>query len=238
MKKILTRVLFVIFIFFMIVATAGAAGLPKRVACVGDSITMGAHLKNPQSESYPAVLGQMLGAGFDVRNFGVGGATLLRKGDKPYIKQPDYTNALAFKPDIVVIVLGTNDSKHPGSGSLDSNSAVNNWQNKADFVSDYQDLIDQFRNANPEVRVFVGLPPPCFPGRWGINNGTIQNEIIPLIREVSLKTRAGVIDLSPALANRQELFPDMVHPNAEGARLIANTVFKALMNAGLVPSNP
>ena len=131
-----------------------------RVACVGDSITFGAHLRDPNQESYPAVLGQMLGPGFEVRNFGVGGATLLKHGDKPYFKQSAYTNALASKPDVVVILLGTNDSKHPGDGGTDADKSVNNWQSKADFVSDYEDLIRQFRNANPEARIFVGLPTP------------------------------------------------------------------------------
>ncbi len=240
-RKLSLALQVIIFSFACLAGTmssAKAADVPLRVACVGDSITFGAHLKNPQLESYPAVLGQMLGAGFDVRNFGVGGATLLKKGDKPYFKQSDYTNSLAYKPDIVVILLGTNDSKHRGAGSLNSDNAVNNWQYKENFVSDYEYLISQFRSANPDVRVFVGLPTPCFPGSWGINNSTIQKEIIPLIREVSFKTKAKIIDLISPLAGRRELFPDTVHPNAEGAKLIAMTVLKALTDAGLAPSNP
>ena len=42
-----------------------------RVACIGNSITYGVGTRNPAKDSYPAVLGQMLGDGYEVRNFGV-----------------------------------------------------------------------------------------------------------------------------------------------------------------------
>lgn len=204
------------------------SGKTIRVACVGDSITFGSGLKNRQQDSYPAVLGRWLGAGWDVRNFGVSGATLLKKGDRPYDRQKAHAEALAFAPDIVVIMLGTNDSKHRGDGSLDSNRALNNWQYKADFVPDYEALIAGFRKANPQAKIYVCLPTPCFPGRWGINNGTIHDEIIPLVRQVAADTRAGVIDLNSALAGKKDLFPDTVHPNPAGARLMAAAVYHTL----------
>jgi acyl-CoA thioesterase I len=207
---------------------AGTLDTGMRVACVGDSITFGAHLKNPNQESYPAVLGRMLGPGFEVRNFGVGGATLLKKGDKPYFRQIEYTNALACQPEVVVIMLGTNDSKHRGGGSLNSSNSVNNWQYKADYIPDYEDLINQFRKANPAVKIYVCLPTPCFHGSWGINDETIRKEIIPLVRQVAAESRAKLIDLNGALAGRKELFPDTVHPNEEGAKLIAAAVYSAL----------
>ena len=52
-----------------------------RVACVGDSITFGSGIKNRDQNSYPAQLGAMLGEKYEVRNFGVGGATLLKNGE-------------------------------------------------------------------------------------------------------------------------------------------------------------
>src|SRR5438270_834071 len=81
---------------------------PIKVACVGDSITQGSGL---QENTYPLQLQRMLGSNYEVRNFGVGGATLLEQGDKPYIQQKLYQDSLAFQPDVVVIMLGTNDSK-------------------------------------------------------------------------------------------------------------------------------
>jgi lysophospholipase L1-like esterase len=199
-----------------------------RVACVGDSITYGSGIKDRQHDSYPAVLGRWLGTGWDVRNFGVSGATLLKKGDRPYFKQKDHEAAVAFAPDIVVIMLGTNDSKHRGDGSLEADNAVDNWQYKADYVPDYEELIAEFRKANPNVKVYLCLPTPCFPGRWGINDKTIHDEIIPLVRQVAQTDHAGIIDLNTVLADKSNLFPDTVHPNAEGARLMAVAVYQAL----------
>ncbi len=207
--------------------TAGAA--PSiRVACVGDSITYGYGLKDRNHNSYPAWLGHWLGTEYDVRNFGVNGATLLHKGDRPYFKQMAHAEALEFKPDIVVIMLGTNDSKHRGEGSLDAEKAIDNWQYKSDYIPDYEALIAEFRKANPKVEVYVCLPTPCFPGRWGINGKTIHDEIIPLVQQVAKATNARVIDLYRALPDKTALLADTVHPNNAGAKLIAAAVYRAL----------
>lgn len=194
-----------------------AAADVVRVACVGDSITFGYGLQR----TYPAQLGHWLGTNYDVRSFGVSATTLLHRGDFPYIGRPAYTNALDFKADIVVIDFGANDSKHPGDGSLDATNAVNNWQHKADFIGDYKELIAAFRKSNPAAKIFVCYPTPDFPGRWGINDKTIRDEMIPMIRTVADETGATVIDLHSALAGKAELFPDTVHPNDAGARLMA-----------------
>jgi lysophospholipase L1-like esterase len=202
----------------------GALAAPVRVACVGDSITYGYGLHHP----YPAQLGEWLGTNYDVRNFGVSATTLLHRGDFPYVQRPAYTNALAFKADLVVIDFGANDSKHPGDGSLEATNAVNNWQHKDDFISDYKEMIAAFRAANPAAKIFVCHPTPDFPGRWGINDRTIRDEMIPLIDTVAANTGAKVIDLRSALAGRAELFPDTVHPNDRGARLMAAEIYHAL----------
>ena len=60
---------------------------------------------------YPAQLQKMLGKDYYVKNFGVGARTMLNKGDHPYMKELAWKDALAFNPNIVVIKLGTNDSK-------------------------------------------------------------------------------------------------------------------------------
>ena len=195
-----------------------------RVACVGDSITYGSGLHR----TYPAQLGRWLGTNYAVRNFGVSATTLLHRGDFPYIGRPAYTNALAFQPDIVVIDFGANDSKHPGDGSLDATNAVNNWEHKADFIGDYKQMIAAFRKTNPTANIFICYPTPDFPGRWGINDKTIRDEMIPMIRTVANESGARVIDLHSALAGKADLFPDTVHPNDEGAKLMAAEIYRAL----------
>lgn len=187
-----------------------------RVACVGDSITYGAGIQDREHKSYPAQLSQMLGDKWEVKNFGVSGATLLKQGDKPYHKEGAYQQALDYKPDVLIIKLGTNDSK------------PQNWQHKDDFASDYKEMIAAFRKVSPAVKVYTCLPVPAFPGNWGISDTIIKNEVIPLAQQVATDTNATVIDLYSALAGKKELFPDTVHPNAEGARLIAAGVYQSL----------
>jgi len=214
--------------WLFLTSTPGAVALPVRLACVGDSITWGFGISDRKHQSYPAQLAVMLGTNWDVRNFGVNATTLLHQGDLPYVKQPAYTEALDFKPDAVVIDFGANDSKHPGDGSLDAAKAVNNWQYKTNFVRDYEAMIAAFRQANPAAAIFICLPTPDYPGRWGINDRTIRVEMIPLIRQVAEESGVTVIDLYAALSGRKELFPDTVHPNAAGARLMAVAACHAL----------
>ncbi|MCX5684955.1 MAG: GDSL-type esterase/lipase family protein [Planctomycetota bacterium] len=187
-----------------------------RVACVGDSITYGAGVKDREVNCYPAVLGRMLGEKWAVKNFGVSGATMLKKGDKPYMKEKAFAAALEFKPNVLIIKLGTNDTK------------PQNWKHKDDFAADAKDLIAEFRKIDPKVRVYVCLPVPGYPGNWGINDETIKGGVLPILQEVAKETQASVIDLYTALSGKPQMFPDKVHPNVEGAALIAATVFRAL----------
>ena len=238
----LTMLFRMLSVFSIFSSTRLLADLPPqnviRVACVGDSITYGSHLADPGKDSYPAQLGNFLGAGYDVRNFGVSGATLLHKGDLPYLKQPAYTNALLFKPDTLVILLGTNDSKHRDPANPSSDNAPENWTHKADFVSDYENMIASFRQANPAVKIYVCLPTPSFPGQWGINGQTIHDEIIPLVRQVANESRVSVIDFYSVFADKKDLFPDTVHPNKAGARLLAATVYEALTGKTITSNTP
>src|SRR6516164_7032395 len=89
----------------------GLAAAQVKVACIGDSITYGSGLSDRQNECYPAVLGLLLGDDYEVRNYGVSGATMLKSGDHPYWDTSAFSESSNWQPDIVIIMLGTNDSK-------------------------------------------------------------------------------------------------------------------------------
>jgi acyl-CoA thioesterase I len=203
-----------------------AAAHAIKLACVGDSITYGATIKDRAKDSYPAQLGRLLGSGWQVRNFGSSGTTVLKKGDRPYDQQKQYTQALAYKPDVVVIMLGTNDSK------------PQNWPHKDDFVADYKALIAAFRDANPDVKVYVCLPVPAFPGNYGIREEIIGPEIVPLVRQVAEETHSNLIDLHAALTGHGDVFPDTIHPNPDGAGLMAKAIDEALTGASAPTTRP
>lgn len=185
-----------------------------RVACVGDSITQGSGAEN--GKSYPSQLQEMLGSAWEVGNFGVSGRTLLKKGDHPYWIETAYQNALKFKPAVVIIMLGTNDTK------------PQNWKFEAEFVADYTELVKSFLALESKPRVFVCRPCPVpEPGKYGINEAAIQQEI-PRIDALARDLKLGVIDMHAALEGKPQLLPDRVHPNTEGAREMAAAAFHAL----------
>ena len=202
----------------------GAFKEPIRVACVGDSITAGSG--TTKGNSYPAQLGRMLGAKWAVKNFGVSGATLLNHGDKPYQRQAAFQQALASQPDVVVIKLGTNDTK------------PQNWKFKDEFVADYQDLIRQFAQLPAKPRIFL-CHPAFVPGagNYGINETGVLAEI-PMLDKLAADGRMDVIDIHGALKEHPELLPDRVHPNNDGATVMAKTVFQALTGAAFTGPAP
>ncbi len=211
MKRILLATL-------LTLATAGLSFSADKikVACVGDSITEGAGVKDPKNR-YPAQLSELLGESYDVKNFGNSGSTMLDNGDKPYKKQKSYTDSVAFIPDIVVIKLGTNDSK------------PQNWAKKDGFAASMKSLVEAFLKANPKAKVFLCYPVPVIAqGNFGIRDEIVKNEIIPLIKQTAEEMKLSIIDLYAALDGKPELFPDRVHPNDDGAKLIAKTVCEAL----------
>lgn len=191
---------------------------PVRVACVGDSITFGSHLADPAAECYPTRLAGLLGPRWSVRNFGVSGATLLAHGNKPYVKQKAYADALAFRPDVVVIMLGTNDSKPA------------NWDaHKAEFGPDYLALIASFAALDAKPAIFLCRPPPALsPPNYFIRGDVIDREVIPAIEAAARARGLALIDIHGALAGHLEMLPDRVHPDAAGARLMAAAVFRTL----------
>ena len=137
--NMIRTLLLAVWLMFMLAPASLAVEKEKiKVACIGNSITFGAGLSNQARDSYPAVLGQMLGSGYDVRNFGVSGTTVLSSGDSPYINTRVYKQVLDFQPDIIFIKFGTNDSKG------------GNWKHKDEFKGDMQAMIDVFSSPSRE----------------------------------------------------------------------------------------
>jgi alpha-L-fucosidase len=190
-----------------------------RVACVGDSITQGAKL--PRGMTYPEQLQKMLGSPWIVKNFGKSGRTLLKQGDFPYWNESIYQDALQFAPDVVIIKLGTNDTK------------PQNWKHIADFKNDYRALVESFRSLPEKPLVYICTPCPVVgSGAFDINNAGVVEEV-GWAKELATELNVGLIDINAAFAGKSELLPDKVHPNAEGTTLLAGTVYSAL--TGKVP---
>lgn len=192
------------------------AAEPVRVACVGNSITYGTGIADREHFSYPIQLQQMLGNRYVVGNFGKPGATLLYKGHRPYVEQPEFKEALRFKGDIAVIHLGINDTD------------PRNWPNYRDeFVKDYLSIMDSLRAANPKVRFILARMTPIADRHPRFQSGTKQwhDEIQTAIETVARVSGAELIDFHEPLYPYPNLLPDAIHPNPEGAGILAKTVY-------------
>ena len=191
-----------------------------KVACIGNSVTYGFGHDNPAVTSYPSQLAKMLGDDYEVGNFGKSGATLLRKGHRPYNEQEEYKKALEFVPDIAIIHLGLNDTD------------PRNWKYyKREFIADYVALIEDIERVNPDVEIYICRMTPIFHWHHRFQKGTrdwyweIQETIENIAKNIA---EVKIIDLQEVLYHRPDLMPDALHPNPEGANLIAQRVYSAI----------
>ncbi|MBE6589560.1 MAG: hypothetical protein E7643_05210 [Ruminococcaceae bacterium] len=194
-----------------------------HVSCIGDSITAGGYWK---------LLSNHLLDEYNVKGFGVSGSTGYAAGldgnpPKPlaYIDQDAHQAAKQNNPHIVVIMLGTNDSK---SMNADRIKADNGEQYKTDMIT----LVNEYKNLERDPQIFIALPPVSFrPENGGISNVNIENLIIPLLKDVAEETGAIIIDTHEATQGKDYAFPDGVHPNADGQDILAKTIAYAIMAA-------
>ena len=189
-----------------------------RVACVGDSITVG--VGAGKGKGWPMQLQELLGDKFEVKGYAKSGTTLSTKGDSPYVTKGPWQDAQNFNAQIVIIKLGTNDTKPKNITQVES------------FVPDLTAMVDTLNGLKTKSKIFLCLPcyvPP--PGNFGINEESLVSGIIPAINKVAADKKLPIIDVHAATKDHPEVFPDRVHPNDAGAEIIAKTVYAAIQEA-------
>ena len=190
-----------------------------RVACVGDSLT--------QSTEYPYDLMSWLGSNYTVRNFGAGSTTILLNTETPYMNSTPFPSALEFQPNIVIIMLGTNDAQ--------PNLKIYN----ASIVGDYLTLVHAFEALDSKPKIWLVLPPPIFSDQGGkIDPEYFKLTIIPSIQQAANQTNLSTVDVYSALAGYPNYFPDGVHPNGSAARLIAEEIYKTVFQQNTSSAAP
>ncbi len=203
--------------FFLCLTVAAQEKI--KVACVGNSITYGTGVDNREVNAYPVKLQGMLGDKYEVGNFGKPGATLLNKGHRPYTQQQEYKDALAFAGDIVVIHLGINDTD------------PRNWPNYRDeFIPDYRALMQSFREVNPKCKFILARMTPIADRHPRFESGTRDwhGEIQLAIEKIAEAEGVQLIDFHEPLYPYPFMLPDAVHPNVEGAAILAKTVYEGI----------
>lgn len=215
-----TRFQLVQILFFAVAFPSVSHAEPRRpthIACVGDSITFG-YLASA-GKDYPSVLQGLVGESVQVENFGFNAATMLKSGNLPYWDQTAFDDATEFVDGAganavvsVVILLGANDSKPV------------NW-NSAQFIADYEAMVDHFAGLSTKPVVYVGLPlatgnNPC----CEISGTVIHDEQVPLIKTLATDKHLPVIDLNTPTLSHPEYFSDGVHPTDAGYAILADLV--------------
>ena len=190
----------------------------KKVACIGDSITWGFTLLNPWRQSYPAQLGRLLGDGYEVRNFGYNDASARFDADTPYVLKGVYRKSLEWNPDIVLVMLGSNDTKK------------RNWDPDV-FRRDYRKLVESYQSlpSNPRVvliapiRIFLvkGIP------LMGLYPDTMEEGVRPAILEMGEEMGLQVVDLVDLFSDSSCCI-DGVHPQLRGTTLLAKKIFESV----------
>ena len=212
------RVLRIFILVGLFAGVSWAETKVTKVACIGDSITVGHGVREKAVNAYPALLGSWLGPKYQVKNFGVGGATMQKVSKLTYWKQKKFKQALAYEPDIVVIFLGTNDA----------NLSNKNWKGAAVFSKDYMAMLDLFLALKSHPKIYLCYPVPAYPGDAGRRDKVMESEVLPAIKKVATKYHLPTIDLFTALSHHRAFFPDKLHPNGEGHKLIAKTIYQSL----------
>ena len=219
--------------FATVVALAGAfttSALATNVACVGNSITEGYGIW--ADKKYPDHLQELLGDNYAVTNFGVSSMTFagekIKGGDNnsSYWKTEKFQAALASSPNIVVIELGTNNSKYFMESAGENYNYLYGQCEKSQLYTDYEALIDTFAHLPTTPEIYATLQPYSNNVGWAIMDTAIVNQINPIIKETAVKKGVNIIDLHTLFQTPEWFLDDSVHPNATGAQELAKIVNK------------
>lgn len=215
-----------------------------NIACVGDSITRGSGSSDNTTKSYPAQLAEKLGSGYTVGNYGIPGIRVLQdssvnihtngtNGQYRAAGDLGYGGAVCENPDLVIIMLGTNDG-------VIKNGVFEDVR-RNNLKAAYTDLVQGFLalDSNPTV-VLATIP---VHGSFNSQNPETdmtnfelkRKELDKLYREIADEYGLGVIDIGAftnewSVDDRDNLYfaNDHLHPNDTGYDKISDFYYNYL----------
>lgn len=196
-----------------------------KVACVGDSITYGHGIKNWPKNNYPVLLQGLLGDGYHVNSYGVSGRAVQDNSDQPYRALPHYEESVAYKADIIVFMMGSNDTK------------PENWFGEEAFKASLVDLLDDYTQGEKKSVIYICTTPACFFMEDSVGELTSHDLrpayadiIAEIVRQTADELGYPVIDIHALTEQNPQWFAkDGVHPNNDGAAAIAQAVANAIL---------
>ncbi len=198
-----------------------------KVACIGDSITSPLRADGEADISYPAKLAGLLGDAYEVGNFGEGGATMLSSGGSAYINTQKHKDSLAFLPDVVFIMLGTNDLS----------ALISDVSQREAFRADTISLLQSYLSLESKPVIYLLSPTQRTDDRE--LDLAIKDILIPLLNGISKETQVGYIDIYEISRSIKDKFPDAIHPNESAASFIASWLYSSVVsNSNISTLNP
>ncbi|MBQ9067907.1 MAG: hypothetical protein IJ131_02445 [Eggerthellaceae bacterium] len=197
----------------------------KTVVCMGDSITQGHVFGYDDPEPWPTYLQEHLYSleqDWTLVNLGVSGTMLLDEGRCPYRATGNVEVAKSLSPDMVILMLGTNDTYDAA------------WNAEA-YRTELRALVNELKESRPGIQMVLMAPPHVFcdpdpnaAGPFYMNDAILGQEIRPIVAEIAQETEAQFVDLYQLTEGRLGWFPDTVHPNGAGNRAIAEYIFQSV----------
>lgn len=190
-----------------------------KIACIGASTTVGFGA----TTSYPSALQTLLGDRYEVMNYGVNATTVQKDGvdggtPMAYMDTDNYTQSKNYQPDIVIIMIGANDSK------------PENWKDgENNFAEDYDELVSSYCNLASEPTVLIATDVWVQKTQWGINDATVSGYIAPIEKALAEKKGLPFIDLHAVTEGQDSYYiDDGVHMNDTGYAAIAAELSKKI----------
>lgn len=207
--------------------TTEAAEGQIKVACVGDSITYGHGIQNWPKNNYPVLLQNLLGDGYHVNSYGVSGRAVQDNSDQPYRAHPRYEESVAYDADIIVFMMGSNDSK------------PENWFGEEAFKTALMDLLDDYTQGEKKPAIYICTTPACFfmaDSEGERTSHDLRPAYAEMVSEITHQTAEElgypIIDIHALTGQNPQWFEkDGVHPNNDGAAAIARAVHDAILSA-------
>lgn len=193
-----------------------------RIAAIGDSITYDLYVAASEDDFYPQQLDDLLGDGYAVHNFGVSNYAAQSSSDFPYETTEEYQESLDFNPEIVIVMLGTNDTK------------ATNWDGSEQFKEEYIELLETYQNLSSVSRIILASPPPAFIDNEVTISGSIDPGVMVNVRdtveEVANEFDLEFVDIYEKMTGHSEYFPDGIHPDEEGSAELADIFYQQIVD--------
>jgi len=186
----------------------------QKIACVGDSLTYGYELLFRNRNSYPAQLSHLLPDNYSVKNFGVNGACAT-PGQSDYYLNNDIQNIINWEPDIILLMLGSNDTKEF------------NWISREKYIEGMNHIIQKI--SSQKTKVILITPPPCHFNPFGIRDSVMRDEILPSLMHLSQENGLLLINIYDILARNENIYIDNIHLNSKGYSIMSAELAKYLM---------